>query len=128
MRWPVLLVLVACGSQHQGVKKAPNEELIVGEYERHPPDGTTVINFKPDGSLELAHDRASLGTKNLATGTFELQGSDMTLTYTGGEMCNGQGAGHYQVVISRIGIRFTKVDDPCDQRAKMDGQTWFRVK
>jgi hypothetical protein len=124
-----LFVLAACSSSaSHPPPKRPNEELIVGEYERHPPDGTTVINFKPDGSLEVAHDRASLGTKDLATGTFELQGSDMTLTYTGGEMCKDAGAGHYQVVISRVGIRFTKVDDPCDQRAKMDGQTWFRVK
>src|SRR6185312_15963945 len=105
MRSLPLLVLVACSSSHQTATKRPNEELIVGQYERHPPDGTTVIDFKPDGSLEEAHDRASLGGKDLATGTFELQGSDMTLTYTGGDMCKGSGPGHYKVVISKIGIR-----------------------
>ena len=128
MRWLALTVLVACSSSSHPAAKAPNEELIVGEYERHPPAGTTVANFKPDGTIEIAHDRASLGTKDLATGTFELQGDAMTLTYTGGEMCKGAGAGHYKVVISKVGIRFTKVDDPCEQRSNMDGQTWFRVK
>jgi hypothetical protein len=29
-------------------------------------------------------------------------------------------------VLSRVGIRFTKVDDACDRRAKMDGETWYR--
>ena len=128
MRWLALSLLVACSSSHQGATKRPNEELIVGQYERHPPAGTTVIDFKSDGSLEEAHDRASLGSKDLATGTFELQGSDMTLTYTGGDMCKGSGPGHYKIVISKVGIRFTMVDDPCAQRAKMDGETWFRVK
>lgn len=128
MRSLLLIVLVGCSSSHQGATKRPNEELIVGQYERHPPAGTTVIDFKPDGSLEEAHDRGSLGSKDLATGTFDLQGSDMTLTYTGGDMCKGSGPGHYKVVISKVGIRFTMVDDPCAQRAKMDGETWFRVK
>jgi len=31
-------------------------------------------------------------------------------------------------VISKIGIRFTKVDDPCADRSKIDGQTWYRAK
>jgi hypothetical protein len=30
-------------------------------------------------------------------------------------------------VISKIGIRFTKVDDPCADRSKIDGQTWARM-
>jgi hypothetical protein len=130
MRWLCMFAfVVGCGPSHSGPPpKKPNEELIVGQYERRPPDGTTVIDFKSDGTLEEAHDRASLGSKDLATGTFDLQGDAMTLTYTGGDMCKGKGPGHYKVVISKVGIRFTMVDDPCDQRAKMDGQTWFRVK
>jgi hypothetical protein len=130
MRWLVLFAFaVGCGSSGKGAApKRPNEELIVGQYERRPPDGTTVIDFKSDGTLELAHDRASLGSKDLATGTFDLQGDALTLTYTGGDMCKGGAPGHYKVVISKVGMRFTMVDDSCDQRSKMNGQTWFRVK
>jgi hypothetical protein len=128
MRWVALIVVAACasGGSHPP-PKPPNEELIVGDYERHPPDGTTVARFKADGSIEIAHDRTSLGPHDLATGTFDLKGDALTLTYTGGEMCKGSGPGHYKIVISKIGIRFTKLDDPCDQRSKMDGQTWFRA-
>ena len=137
MRWLALAALVAsaaaCSSSSSSsgggpaAPKRPNEELIVGDYERHPPDGTTVIRFKSDGSVELAHDRSTIGSKDLAAGTFELQGDALTLTYATGDMCKDAGPGHYKIVISKVGIRFTKVDDPCDQRAKMDGQTWFRA-
>jgi len=128
MRWLALATLAACSAHSRPATKPPNEELIVGDYERRPPAGTTIARFKSDGSLEVAHDRASLGSHDLATGTFDLQGDALTLTYTGGEMCKGSGPGHYKVVLSRVGIRFTKVDDPCDQRSKMDGETWFRVQ
>jgi len=127
----VLLALAACGSSSSGPvpPKRPNNELIIGEFERHPPDGTTVARFRADGSVTIAHDRDSLDRKNLATGSFKLEGDQLTLEYTGGEMCGGGGGpGVYKVVISKVGIHFTKVDDACAQRAKIDGQTWFRVK
>ena len=38
------------------------------------------------------------------------------------------GPGVYKVVISKVGIHFQKVQDSCDQRAKIDGQTWWRIK
>jgi len=131
MRWLTLLALVvACSSKPEPVPpKRPNNELIVGEFERHPPDGTTIARFRGDGSITVAHDKDSLDRKNLATGTYQLEGDQLTLSYTGGEMCGGGGGpGVYKVVISKVGIHFTKVSDSCDRRAKMDGQTWFRVK
>jgi len=30
------------------------------------------------------------------------------------------------LVISKVGIHFTKVADDCADRAQIDGQTWFR--
>src|SRR5258706_1328619 len=102
MRWLALLVLAACGSGSTGPQppKRPNTELIVGEFERKPPDGTTVARFRGDGSVTIAHDRGSLDKKNLATGTFTLEGDQLTLQYTGGEMCGGGGGpGTYKVVV-----------------------------
>ena len=76
----------------------------------------------------LANDKDQLDTKPLATGTFQLEKDELTLNYTGGEMCKGNGPGVYKVVLSKIGMRFTKVSDDCEQRAKLDGQTWFRLR
>ena len=129
MRWLALVLVAACGSKPDPVPpKPPNNELIVGEFERHPPDGTTVARFRGDGSITVAHDRASLDSKNLAEGTFALDKDQLTLTYTKGDMCKAGEAGVYKVVITKRGIRFTKVQDSCDTRAKIDGQTWFRVQ
>ena len=108
--------------------KAPNTELIVGKFERRPPDGTTVARFQGDGTVTIAHDEASLDRKNLAVGSYQLDGDKLTLTYASGDMCKPNETGNYKVVISKIGIRFTKVDDPCTDRSKIDGQTWYRAK
>jgi uncharacterized protein (TIGR03066 family) len=130
MRW-LLLTLVACGgagSSGPVATKAPNNELIVGKFNRRPPDGTTVARFQADGTITVAHDDASLDRKNLAVGSWKLDSDQLTLTYASGEMCKPDEVGTYKVVISKVGIRFTKVDDPCADRAKIDGQTWYRAK
>ena len=129
-RWLlVAIVMSACGGgsdRHALPPKRPNNELILGEFARRPPEGTTAARFRADGSVVVAHNKNELDTKPLATGTFQLEKDQLTLTYTGGEMCKGNGPGVYKVVLSKIGIRFTKVSDDCDQRSKLDGQTWFR--
>lgn len=121
------LALVACKADPMP-PKPPNTELIVGEFARRPPAGTTAARFKNDGSVTIAHEAKELDSKPLAAGTFKLDGDKLTLTYASGEMCQAGVEGTYTVVISKVGIRFTKVDDPCDRRAKMDGETWYRIK
>ena len=130
MRWfPVLFALAACGSDKPSAvsPKPPNTELIVGSFERRPPDGTTAVRFRADGSVQLAHEKSKLDGETLATGTWKLDKDQLTLDYQVG-MCKGGGPGTYKVVISKLGIRFTKVSDSCEQRAKIDSQTWFRIK
>jgi hypothetical protein len=126
----VLVALTACtGSDHAPVPpKKPNNELILGEFTRRPPDGTTAARFRADGSITLAHARDQLDLKPLAAGTYQLQGDQLTLTYQSGNMCPAGSSGTYKVVVSRVGIHFTKVNDDCQDRSKMDGQTWFRAK
>lgn len=125
----IAAVVAGCGGKPAPQPpKAPNTELIVGQFERHPPDGTTAAWFRGDGSVTIAHDKAELDTKPLASGSWKLDGDQLTMTYDKGEMCPAGAAGTYKVVISKVGIHFTKVDDSCDRRAKMDGQTWFRVR
>jgi hypothetical protein len=124
--------LAACEPELRAVPlKAPNTELIVGEYERHPPDGQTAIRFRGDGSVRLAKTRALLDTEPaLATGTWKVDGNRLTVTYETG-LCTDRGGdktGAYTVVISRVGIHFTKVEDSCERRAAIDGQTWWRIR
>src|SRR5262249_32048505 len=133
--WLVLLLVashIACSeSPHRAAPKRPNTELIVGEYERHPPEGETAIRFRTDGSVRLAKTRATLDAEPpLAIGTWKLDGGRLTLTYDKG-ICNDKPAdktGVYTVVISRIGIHFTKVEDSCERRSAIDTQTWWRIK
>ena len=122
----------ACASEPHAVPlKPPNTQLIVGEYERHPPEGQTAVRFRGDGSVRLAKTRALLDTEPpLATGTWKVDGARLTVTYETGT-CSDKAAdktGVYTVVISKIGIHFTKVEDSCERRAAIDGQTWWRTK
>jgi hypothetical protein len=131
--WLVVIgALAACSDGPRAVPpKRPNTDLIVGEYERHPPDGQTAIRFRADGSVRLAKARAQLDAEPaLATGSWKIDGPKLTLTYDQG-MCaerSGDRTGVYTVVISKIGIHFTKVEDSCERRAAIDGQTWWRIK
>jgi hypothetical protein len=124
--------LAACSEGPRGgPPKRPNTELIIGEYERHKPDGETAIRFRGDGSVRLARTRALLDTEPpLATGTWKLDVSRLTVTYDKG-LCTeraGDQTGVYTVVISKVGIHFTKVEDRCERRSAIDGQTWWRIK
>lgn len=124
-----VLTLAACSSKPEPMPpKRPNNELIVGEFARKPPVGTTAARFRGDGSVVVAHEEKELDSKPLAQGTWKLEGDKLTLSYASGEMCDPGVEGTYTVVISKVGIHFAKVEDACDRRAKMDGETWYRVK
>ena len=63
--WFVAL-LVACGEKPQPVPpKRPNNELIVGEFARKPPAGTTAIRFGADGAVIVAKEQGELDKKPL---------------------------------------------------------------
>jgi hypothetical protein len=128
MRAVLLVALIAGCSDKPPPQppKRPNAELIVGEFERHPPAGTTAARFRGDGSITVAHEVKELDSKPLAVGTWKLDGDKLTLTYQKGEMCEAGAEGTYTVVISKVGIHFAKVEDRCERRAKIDGETWYR--
>lgn len=106
--------------------KAPNTELIVGKFARKPPTGTTAAWFRADGSVTLASKLDEIDSKPIASGSWKLDGDQLQLTYDKGEMCEAGVTGTYKVVISKIGIHFTKVDDACERRSRLDGETWYR--
>lgn len=130
-----LLVVAACsGTPDQPTVaplKSPNTELVLGDFERRPPAGTQAIRFAAGGKFWLAKNKGELEhTPHLADGTYKLDGDELTLTAEQG-MCAenaGEREATYKVVISSVGIRFAKVNDGCEDRARMDGQTWWRIK
>ena len=124
------IALAACAPAVRPPPKRPNAELIAGEFERHPPNGETAVRFGPGGTFRLAKNRMQFDVEPpLAAGTFTLEGDQLTFTHQQGT-CTGKGeaTGAYKVVISKIGIHFTVVSDPCERRRSLDGQTWWRIK
>jgi hypothetical protein len=126
------VLLLGCSSTPEAQPpKRPNNELIVGTFERHKPDGETAIRFQGDGTFREAKNEGELEhTPHLADGTYKLEGDQLTLMNDKGACTESDGdkTGTYKVVLSKIGIRFTKVTDSCQRRASMDGQTWWRVR
>ena len=132
----VVATLAACGSgpggsgsTHAAAIKPPAEDIIFGIYERRPPLGTTALKIQRDGSLILAKDKGKLDDeKPLATGSWKLEKDTLTLVYSLGECADGARSGTYKVSVSKIGIHFAKLEDECAVRAKIDGETWWRVR
>ena len=133
----VVAALSACGgggssgsgTTHAAAIKPPAEEIIFGIYERRPPQGTTAIKIQRDGSLILAKDKGKLeDEKPLASGSWKLEKDTLTLVYSLGECADGARSGTYKVSVSKIGIHFAKLEDDCAVRARIDGETWWRVR
>jgi len=130
----VLLVVFILGCSDKPAPqppKRPNNELIVGTFERRKPDGETAIMFQGDGTFREAKNKGELEhTPHLADGTYKLEGDQLTLENSKGACTESDGdkIGTYKVVLGKIGIRFTKVNDSCQRRSSMDGQTWWRVR
>lgn len=132
MRWliPAVVLLAGCPEKQPVPPKPPNTALIAGVYERHKPDGETAIRFDPDGGYRIAKNREQFDVEPaVGTGTYKIDGDTLTLTADKGQCKDGGSReGTYKVVLSRIGIRFTKVSDSCEERSRYDGQTWWRVR
>jgi len=126
----IAALLASCGGKPPPQPpKAPNTELIVGEFERHPPDGTTAMRFRASGDYEVAKTKDALDATLAASGKFALDGDQLTFTQTKGPCVDLHApVGVYKVVISKVGIHFAKVSDECGDKRKLDGQTWWRIK
>ena len=124
------VVLAACGGKPapQPPKRAEHRA-----DRRHATSATRPTARPPRGSAPtarstIAHEKSELDSKPLAKGSWKLDGDQLTLTYDSRRDVPRRRAGHVQGRASKVGIHFTKVEDSCDRRAKMDGQTWFRVR
>lgn len=123
------LLLAACAEKQPVMAKKPNTELISGDFERHLPEGETAIRFV-DHNYRVAKTRMQFDANPaLAEGTYSIEGDKLTLSAQKGACADpkNEQTGVYKVVISRIGIHFTKVSDACERR-RLDGQTWWRIQ
>lgn len=130
MRVAQLLLLAACSSSQRDPQppKKPNNELVVGDFARRPPDGEMAVRFSADGRFFFAKTKGELEKSgHLADGSFQVENDQLTFVVDKGMCADGAKTGTYKVVISKIGIRFTKVDDGCADRARLDGQTLWRL-
>lgn len=123
-----MVLLVGCPEKQPIPPKPPNTDLISGVYERHKPDGETAIRFETGGSYRIAKTREQFDVNPpVGTGTYKIDGDTLTFTADKGQ-CADAKEGTYKIVLSKIGIRFTKVSDSCADRSRYDGQTWWRVR
>jgi hypothetical protein len=127
----IMMATVGCGGgeaehPHAVPPKRPNNELVVGDFARKPPDGVMALRFRANGGIAVGKDKTKLDAPE-AEGTFEIEKDQMTVTFEKGEMCPADQKGVYKVVISKLGIRFTKVEDECAARARWDGSTFWRL-
>ncbi|HEY4240675.1 MAG TPA: hypothetical protein VGM88_12725 [Kofleriaceae bacterium] len=134
MRFLLISFLIACGgaeTPHAVPPKPPNNELINGEYERHPPDGTAAMRLRADGSFRIAKNKADLDKDPaIVEGHYTLEKDTLTLNAEKGACAKDElsKSSIYKVVLSKVGIRFTKETETCTERATMDNTTWFRSK
>jgi len=125
----VVILESGCPAKDPIPPKRPNTELIAGSYERHQPDGETAIRFQPDGGYRIAKSRAQFDVEPaIGTGTYTIEKDTLTIEASKGMCAESAGTktGTYRIVLSKIGIRFTKISDSCERRSKFDGQTWWR--
>jgi len=123
-----LLLVAACGKEPASrIPKKPNNELIVGDFERHAP-ATTAYRFGADSTYFAAKTKAELErTPHLTEGTYSVDNEKLTMKAARGECANTSGT--YKVVLSKIGIRVVdKIDDSCEWRSHLVGQTLWRIK
>ena len=119
------------GSTHAVPPKRPNNELINGEYERHPPDGHAALRLRADGSFRIAKSKEDLDKEPaIVEGHYTLEKDLLSLTAEKGACASDEmnKTSIYKVVLSKVGIRFTKDTETCTERASMDNTTWFRSK
>lgn len=136
MRIALILLLAACSGagnkepDHSRIPKKPNNELILGLFEKHPPAGTTAFKFDTDGTFVIAKSKVELERSPLLMeGKYTVEADKLSFETVRGECAGDHAKGSYKVVLSKVGIRvLEKIEDNCEWRGKLVGQTLWRHK
>jgi len=112
MKTLVLVMIVAFSSAFTSAD-------IVGTWVGGEGEYVYGLTFHEDGTYEI--DMGNDGTADVK-GTYTFSEGTLTMTDTEGErMCEGSGS--YEVSVEGEGATFSLVEDECEGRSQMDGET-----
>ncbi len=103
-------------------------EALVGDWVA-PAEHGVFMRFTADGKVFVALSREQLATAK-TTGTWKMEQSHLTFENLTGSCSEGEAerVGRYEVQLAADTVHFTKVNDACDRRNSIDGETWARVR
>ena len=122
----LVLIVVLSGCAHRA--QTPDKtEALIGDWASPVAHGR-FMRFTADGKLALALNAADLGSAK-TTGTWSLAGHSLTFTNLTGA-CSSPSTdqvGVYTAEFVGVSLRFIKLEDACEARSSIDGETWTRL-
>jgi hypothetical protein len=127
-----VIALAGCGgasTPSTTTTTPPASPGMAGDFTRQDPEHPTVLRFASDGTCLVGSNAAAL-EKPSHRCTWKLDGKRLTFTNAEG-MCadpEPMRVGVYEVELTEASVTFKLVDDRCESRMSIDGQTWLRAK
>ena len=122
----IVLSALLAGCAHQA--SAPTAvEGLVGDWASPVAHGR-FMRFTADGKFGLALAAADLGVSK-TTGTWSLAGTSLAFTNLTGA-CSSPAADRVGVYTTKLvgnTLQFSKLEDACEARSSIDGETWTRL-
>lgn len=118
--------LGSCASHRPEVASAPS---IVGDWASPPAHGR-FMRFTAEGKkMALALSAAGLGQAK-TTGTWRLEDTRLTFTNLTGACSDPvtEQVGVYAAQLTATSIAFKTLEDRCEARMSIDGETWTRLE
>jgi hypothetical protein len=127
----VLVLLGACGGKSTPTQTAASspapQATLVGTFHRAD-ERATAMRFAADGTCAVAQSAAELSAATTLC-TWKLDGSRLTFTNSQGSCAETDATrvGVYDIVVAAHGVTFKMVNDTCERRMSIDGETWERL-
>ena len=122
-----LFLIVALGACAHRTSTPDAAKALVGDWASPVAHGR-FMRFSADGKLALALNAADLGTAR-TTGTWSLAKNTLTFTNLTGacSTTSTEQVGVYTAAFVQGSLRFSKLEDACETRTSIDGETWTRL-
>ena len=122
-----LVLIAALGACAHRTPTPTAAEALVGDWASPVAHGR-FMRFTADGKLSLALNAADLGSAK-TTGTWSLAGNSLTFANLTGA-CSSPSTDQVGVYTAQFvggALRFSKLEDACEARSSIDGETWTRL-
>ena len=122
-----LVLILALGACARRTPTPSAAEPLVGDWASPVAHGR-FMRFTADGKLSLALNAADLGSSK-TTGRWTLAGNTLTFTNLTGACSSPatEQVGVYTAEFVGGSLRFSKLEDACEARSSIDGETWTRL-